>query len=140
MEHATVPCLTVAPPIEVLLVDDQRAILAGVTALIESEGPSMRVAGCAATGSLALELARSTQPGVIVLDVDLGGEDGLALIPLLLCDCDARIVVFTCLDTPATRRHALNLGAADFVSKTASGDELIAAIRKATDSRLDPSP
>ena len=122
------PCLTVAPPIEVLLVDDQRAILAGVTALIESEGPSMRVAGQATTGREALDLARSIQPNVIILDVDLGGEDGLALIPLFLHGCDARIVVFTCLSDPSARRNAMHLGASDFVSKAASGNELIAAI------------
>jgi len=128
-----VPCLTLAPPIEVLLVDDQRAILAGVAALIESEGTSMRVAGRATTGRQALDLARSTRPNVIILDVDLGGENGLALIPPLLCECDAKVIIFTCLASPDARDLALELGAHEFVSKAASGTELIAAIRRAAD-------
>lgn len=125
------PCLTLARPIKVLLVDDQRAILAGVAALIESEGPDFHVAGRATTGREALELASSAQPDVIVLDVDLGGTDGLNLIPLFDHCCDAAIVVFTCIAEPAARRRALNLGAAAFVSKTAHGVDLITAIRLA---------
>ncbi|WP_041656451.1 response regulator transcription factor [Azoarcus sp. KH32C] len=127
------PCDTLAPPIEVLLVDDQRAILAGVTALIESERPCMRVAGCARSGPEALELACMLQPQVIVLDIDLGGTNGLDLIPLFNRCCSAAIIVFTCVAEPALRRRAQQLGAAAFVPKTASGDDLIAAIRAATD-------
>lgn len=133
VERDAVPCLTLAPPIEILVVDDQRAILAGVSALIESEGPSMRVTGRATTGREALDMARGIQPHVIILDVDLGGEDGLALIPLFRCECDAKVIVFTCLTTPDARALALKLGAHDFVSKAASGAELIAAVRSTAD-------
>ena len=126
------PTVSPPPPTRVLLVDDQRAILVGVGALIDSEAPRMRVVGHADCGRRALELAGATQPDLIVLDADLAGEDGLALIPLLRSRCDAAIVVFTCLAEPRVRLRALRLGAAGFVSKTASGDELIAAIRGAT--------
>jgi DNA-binding NarL/FixJ family response regulator len=121
-----------AAPLEVMLVDDQRAILSGVSALIESEAPHMRVAGQARSGLHALELARNARPHIIVLDVDLAGEDGLDLIPRFRGCCDAAIVVFTCAAEPAVRMRALRLGAASFLSKTASGAELIAAIRAAT--------
>lgn len=120
-----------APPIEILLVDDQRAILSGVTALIESEAPRMRVTGQACSGREALELALTVRPHIIVLDADLRGEDGLGLIPLFRICCDAAVVVFTCLGESHARLRAQRLGAAGFVSKTAPGDELIAAIRLA---------
>ncbi|MCK2127598.1 response regulator transcription factor [Thauera aromatica] len=119
-------------PIEVLLVDDQPAILAGVGALIGSEAPFLHLAGSAGCGRDALELARHLQPDIIVLDVELGGEDGLALVPMFRICCDAAIVVFTYLAAPRVRLRSLYLGAAGFVSKTASGEELIAAIRKVT--------
>lgn len=128
MEHDVVPCDTLAPPLQVLLVDDQRAILAGVTALIESEAPSMRVAGCATSGRQALELACRAKPDVIVLDVDLGGEDGLELLPMFRACCDAKVIVLSALDDCRVRGRAAELGAVGFVSKAASGDELIAAI------------
>lgn len=117
-----------APAIGVLLVDDQRAILSGVGALIDSEAPRMRVVGRARDARSALELALGTRPDVIVLDVDLGGEDGLALIPKLRSCCGAAIVVFTGSNTPDVRRRARRLGATGFVSKTAPAAELIAAI------------
>ena len=126
------PTVSHPPPTRVLLVDDQRAILVGVGALIDSEAPRMRVVGYADCARRALELAGATHPDIIVLDADLAGEDGLELIPLLRSRCDAAIVVFTCLAEPRVRLRALRLGAAGFVSKTASGDELIAAIRGAT--------
>lgn len=122
------PCDTLAPPIEVLLVDDQRAILAGVTALIDSEAPTMRVVGHATSGRQAVNLALNAQPDVIVLDIDLGGEDGLTLIPELRSRCGARIVIFTCGDNPDARRRALRLGAASVISKAGPGEDLITAI------------
>ncbi|WP_407278902.1 response regulator transcription factor [Aromatoleum evansii] len=125
------PCLTLAPPIEVLLVDDQRAILAGVTALIESGGPAMRVAGQAMTGRQAIDLANSIHPDVIILDVDLGGEDGLSLIPRLRDCCAAAIVVFTYHDAPHIRLRSGHLGVDGFASKASSGAELIDAVLNA---------
>lgn len=122
------PCDNLAPLIEVMLVDDQRAILAGVTALIESAGPGLRVAGRAQNGREALDLARIIQPTVIVLDVDLGGESGLELIPGLRALCSAEIIVFTCLTEPELRHRTLKLGATRLVSKTAPGRDLIGAI------------
>lgn len=131
VEQAVVPCLTLAPPIQVLLVDDQRAILAGVSALIGSESEAMQVCGCATTGRQAIDLARSLRPDVIVLDVDLGGEDGLELIPQLRTCCDAAILVFTGLLTPDIRFRASCLGATECVAKNGSGESLLAAIHAA---------
>lgn len=119
-------------PIEILLVDDQSAILAGVSALIESESPHMRVMGRATSGRDAISLAQIMQPDVIILDVDLGGENGLDLIPELCRSCSAAIVVFSCHAEASIRQRASRLGASNFVSKAEPGDALLAAIVKAT--------
>lgn len=129
VEHPVVPGLTPASPIRILLVDDQHAIRAGVTALIRSEDPALQLAGSAASGAQALELAGALQPDIVVLDVDLGDEDGLELIPRLRSVCDAAIVVFTCHDLPFVRRRTRELGATALILKSAPGSELIAAIR-----------
>jgi DNA-binding NarL/FixJ family response regulator len=115
-------------PIGILLVDDHRAILSGVAALVGSEAPRMHVVGQARCSSDALVIARTARPNVIVLDAQLGDDDGLDLISALRTFCDAAIVVFTCATDPRVRLRALRLGAAGFVSKTAPGAELIAAI------------
>lgn len=122
------PGLTKSPPLQILIVDDQYAIVAGVTALLESEAPHFSVTGQARCGREALRLAHDIQPHVIVLDADLGGEDGIALIPLLQATCRAAIVVFSGLVEPAARDRALRLGAAAFVPKVASGGDLVAAV------------
>lgn len=116
-------------PIEVLLVDDQPAILAGVGALIGSEAPFLHLAGSAGCGRDALELARHLQPDIIVLDVELGGEDGLALIPRLRSCCHAVIVLFSALAGTEGRLRVLQPDADAFVSKGVEGRELIDAIR-----------
>jgi DNA-binding NarL/FixJ family response regulator len=118
-------------PIDVVVVDDQRAILAGVSALIASEAPRLHVAGQARCTREALELAHRVRPRIVVLDVELGGEDGLALIPLLHACCDAAVVVFTSCADAHVRNRALRLGAAAFVAKNAAGEELLAAIHAA---------
>lgn len=116
-------------PIRILLVDDQSAILTGVNALIMSEAPHMEVVGQARSAGQARVLADAVAPDIVVLDVDLAGEDGLALIPHLLSASRAAIVVFTCLTDPELPKRALGLGASAFVAKTASGEELLDAIR-----------
>ena len=120
-----------ALPIGILLVDDHRAILSGVAALVGSEAPRMRVLGQARSRRDALVLARVVRPNVIVLDAELGGDDGLDLIPTFQTCCDAAIVVFTCAADPRVRLRALRLGAVGFLSKAARGAELIAAIEAA---------
>ncbi|WP_332671058.1 response regulator [Aromatoleum sp.] len=126
-----------ASPIGILIVDDHRAILSGVAALVGSESPRMHIVGQARCRTDALVLARTARPNVIVLDVELGGDDGLDLIPPFHTCCDAAIVVFTCATDPRVRLRALRLGAAGFVSKTAPGGELIAAIDAAA---VRPAP
>lgn len=116
------------PPIRVLIVDDQRAILAGVRALIDSEAPRMQVVGEARCAAEALDCVRRTAPDIVVLDADLGGEDGLALIPMLRASCDALVVVFTCVADAAAHQRARHSGATDLILKSAPGERLLKAI------------
>lgn len=126
----TVP--TSPTSVKVLLVDDQWSILAGVCALLAtSEEPRIHVSGTARDGKEALELARSTNPHVIVLDVHLGDESGIALIQELRSVCSAAVVMLTGLPEPNLRRHALDQGACDLVAKCEPGSVLIRAIRSA---------
>jgi DNA-binding NarL/FixJ family response regulator len=117
--------------ISVLVVDDHRAILAGVSALVDSDAPRMRVTGQARNSREALDIAKRICPHVIVLDIDLDGEDGLELIPLLRACCDAAIVVFSGLSDLNMRRRAASLGACNFIDKSAPGIELLDALRAA---------
>lgn len=114
--------------IHVLLVDDHRTTLWGLAELIRGEAPRLALAGMAVRREEALHLARLTRPDVILLDVDLGGDNGLELIPELQRICVARIVILTGMDAPGLRRRALALGARGFVLKEEAAERIIAAI------------
>ena len=114
--------------IRVLVVDDHAATCAGVASLIESEQPRMHCVGTVGTADGALAYTKALQPDVIVLDVNLAGEDGLALIPALHQAARCAVVVLTSLADPNVAAQALRLGAHACLHKTAPAAELMAAI------------
>jgi two-component system nitrate/nitrite response regulator NarL len=135
--------MPVHPPIRVLIVDDHAGIRAGLMGLINSEQPTLCAVGAAASSADALAQAGKQQPDVIVLDVNLGGEDGLALMPALQRAAPCEVVVLTSLLDPRVEAHARLLGAHACLHKTAPAAELLAAIlaaRPATLSAHDPHP
>lgn len=115
-----------AAPLGVLLVDDQPAVREGLARLIACAPLQLCCLGTAADSVQAMQAARRLRPDVVVLDVDLGGEDGLALLPLLLPL--ARVLVLTCHGDPATRERALRLGAQAFIEKHRPAAELLDAM------------
>lgn len=113
-------------PIGVLVVDDQPAVREGVARLISCAPMALRCVSTAANGAEALSAAASLHPDVVVLDVDLAGEDGLALIPQLRTT--SRVVVLSSHGDTATRARARELGALAFVEKHEPAAELLGAI------------
>ena len=122
------------PSARVLVVDDQPSIRTGLRLLIDSERPRLYSAGCAGCAAEALSLARRLRPELVLLDADLGGEDGLALIPLLQRAAACQVVVLTSAATLPVRRRALQLGARACLSKTVPGAELLACLLSVTPS------
>ena len=113
-------------PVGVLVVDDQLAVREGLARLISCAAIPLRCISTAATGAEALRIAALQRPEVVVLDVDLGGEDGLALIPQLALT--AGVLVLTSHGDPATRARAIRLGARAFVEKHQPAAELLRSI------------
>jgi DNA-binding NarL/FixJ family response regulator/Flp pilus assembly pilin Flp len=115
-------------PVRVLVVDDHIGIRNGISSLIEAEQPLMCSVGSAASAAEALAQARERQPHVVVLDVNLAGDDGLALIPALQRAARCQIVVLTCLADPRVASHARRMGARACLHKTAPAADLLACI------------
>ncbi len=122
------------PPIEtdcslssigVLVVDDQRAVREGVARLLTCGKTPLRFVSTAATGAEALGAAALLRPDVVVLDVDLDGEDGLALIPVLART--ASVLVLSSHGDTATRARAASLGASAFIEKHQPAADLLGA-------------
>jgi two-component system nitrate/nitrite response regulator NarL len=117
--------------LRVLVVDDHVGVRNGVASLIDAEQPRMCCVGGAGNAPDALALTRDLQPDVVVLDVLLGSDDGLALIPPLRRLAPCAVVVLTSLSDPSVDSHAARLGAHACLHKAAPAGELIAAIEKA---------
>ena len=118
-------------PIRVLLVDDHTIIREGLRDLIATR-PEMTVVGDAGTRVEALGLARRERPDVIVLDLDLGADSGLRMIPELLevAGPATSIIVLTGVREVEKRDEAMALGARGVVLKEKGATELLSAIEK----------
>jgi len=126
--------------IRVLLVDDHAVVRTGLRMLIESR-PALEVVGEAATSAEARALARTTQPDIILLDLDLGDESGLDLLPNLIeAAPQARVILLTGMRDAEQHRRAVRLGAMGLVLKDQAIDVLVKAIEKvaAGEAWLDP--
>ena len=123
-------------PIRVVIVDDHPAILWGLERLIESAAPRMMVAGKATTLAEARELIGLEQPDVVLLDLDLGSENGLDAIPELLRISSARILVLTGVRDTATHEAAIRAGALGVAGKETASEELLQSIQRVSRGEL----
>jgi len=124
--------MSIPPPqsVRVLIVDDHGIMRAGLRMLLESQAGIM-VVGEASSCADALALATCTQPDVIVLDLDLGGENAVESIPTLLRTApETRILVLTGVRDPEVHRQAIRHGALGLVFKEKAVETLLQAITK----------
>jgi DNA-binding NarL/FixJ family response regulator len=115
--------------IRVGIVDDHALIRDGLRLILERE-PDIEVVGDAADEAGALALAASKRPHVMVVDLTLGGSDGIALLrDLTSRHPRIRLVTVTMHEQEETVRQAFLAGAAGYVVKGAPSVDLITAIR-----------
>jgi two-component system, NarL family, nitrate/nitrite response regulator NarL len=116
--------------IRVLLIEDHAVVRAGLRMLIESQ-PYLMVVGEAANSADALALATREQPDIILLDLDLGVESGLDLLPGLRAAAgQARVLVLTGMRDAQGHRQAIRRGARGLVHKEQVPEVLLKAITK----------
>jgi two-component system, NarL family, nitrate/nitrite response regulator NarL len=117
-------------PIRILIVDDHTIVREGLRMLIENE-PEMVIVGEAGNSADALAIAVREQPDVIVLDLDLGGEDAIGSLQALIASSErSRVLILTGVNDPEKHRRAVHLGAVGVLLKDQAGKTLIKAIRK----------
>ncbi|AZM48650.1 DNA-binding response regulator [Streptomyces sp. WAC 06738] len=117
--------------VRVLLADDQALLRATFRILIDSY-PDLEVVAEAAEGGEAVELTRAHLPDVVVMDIRMPGTDGLAATEAICADPElgqVRVLVLTTFQTDEHVARALRAGAAGFLGKDASADELVDGIR-----------
>jgi DNA-binding NarL/FixJ family response regulator len=120
----------VANSIRILLVDDHQLIREGLREFIQTR-QGMEVVGDAGTRAAAIELASREQPDVVVLDLDLGDDNGLDVLPeILQVAAHTSVIILTGMRDPEKRDRAMELGAKGVVLKENGAMELLNAIEK----------
>jgi two-component system, NarL family, response regulator DesR len=115
--------------IKVLIAEDVHMVRGALVALLRMES-DIEVVAEVAGGNDIMPTARTTQPDVAVIDIDLPGKDGLTAAAELheqLPTC--RTLILTSLGRPGTLRRALAAKVGGFLLKDAPPDKLASAIR-----------
>jgi two-component system KDP operon response regulator KdpE len=112
----------------ILVVDDEPQIRRVMRTTLASNGYSVIEAK---SGEEALEMLRSDQPDLVLLDVNMPGIGGLEACREMREHSDVAIIVLTVRNTEQDKVLALDAGADDYVVKPFSMEELLARIRAA---------
>jgi two-component system, NarL family, nitrate/nitrite response regulator NarL len=115
--------------VTVLIVDDHPVVRSGIRSVLGQE-PSVQVVGEASDGAEALQLARSLQPRIVLLDLALKGGSGMDLLrELATLEPQPRTIILTAFIDRADMARALQLGACGIVLKEAATELLIESVR-----------
>jgi DNA-binding NarL/FixJ family response regulator len=129
--------------IRVLIADDQALVRAGFRALLDAQD-GIEVVGEAGDGREAVDMARTLQPDVVLMDIRMPGLDGLDATREISRDRgldSIRIVILTTFELDEYVFEAIRSGAAGFLVKDTKPADLIEAVRVVAggDALLSPS-
>jgi DNA-binding NarL/FixJ family response regulator len=123
-------------PTRVLIVDDHPLFLDGLTALL-TDASDLELAGAATSGTEAVELARETQPDVVVMDVHMPGLNGIEATRRIVADSPhIAVVVLTMFDDDDSLFAALRAGARGYLLKGADQEQIRLAIQAAANGEI----
>lgn len=115
--------------IRILVADDHPVVRDGLIAMLRTQ-PDFEVVGQAATGTEALALVASSDPDVLMLDLQMPEPDGVGVLQALAAKgAKVRTIVFTVFDTDERIIAAVEAGAAGYLLKGAPRDDVFTAIR-----------
>ena len=116
--------------IKILIADDHEVVRMGIKSLLVNSG--VEVVAEASGGEQAVALVRQIHPDVVLLDVRMPEVDGLTALSRLRMENEkTRILMLSTYDNPTYIARAVALGANGYLLKSATREELIAAIERA---------
>jgi DNA-binding NarL/FixJ family response regulator len=120
-------------PIRVVIVDDHALVREGTAQLLEAEA-DLEVVGQAGTAEQGLHQLERLRPDVALVDVNLPGISGLELARRAAASYPTvRILIVSAYDDYAYVTEALEIGVGGYLLKTASGKEVVNAVRAVAD-------
>ncbi len=112
----------------ILVIEDERKIARFLQLELEHEGYEVQTAGDGRTG---LDLAKSWEPDLLILDLMLPELSGIEVCRRLRHDSDVPIIMLTAKDDVSDKVMGLDMGADDYMTKPFAIEELLARIRVA---------
>ena len=117
--------------ITVLVVDDHRLVRAGLITLLDA-AEDIVVVGEASDGGAGLEVARSTRPELVLMDLSMPVVDGVVATGRVLDELpDTKVIALTSFSDRQRVRDVIAAGAVGYLLKDCAPDELLAAVRAA---------
>ena len=116
------------PKIKVLLIDNHPLVLDGLKAVLETFD-HIEVAGTAGLAQTGLDIARQVQPQVVLMDINMPKLSGIDAIELFRNELpQARVVMLSMHDSREYISSSVMHGAAGYILKDVSTDEIVSAI------------
>lgn len=115
-------------PLRVLLVDDQALVRSGFRMVLGLE-PDLEVVGEAGHAAQAFEILDRQAVDVVLMDIQMPGLSGIEATRRIVEQDRGRVLMLTTFDAEDYLFGALGAGASGFLLKTASAEELVAAVR-----------
>ena len=124
----------------VLIVDDHQVLRVGLITLLGRD-PNIQVVGEADDGTMAVELARRLRPGVVLMDIQLPGLNGVEATRRIVREMpDVKVIMFTMYRDENQALEALRLGAMGYLNKDANPNEILDAIRTVAEGKAVLAP
>ncbi|MBI4166934.1 MAG: response regulator transcription factor [Acidobacteria bacterium] len=111
-----------------MVADDHEVVRKGVRALLESN-PDFEIVGEAVNGMDAVEKTSALKPDIIIVDVSMGGMNGLeATRRIVKASPQTQVLILTIHDSETVALEALRAGARGYVLKSDAGRDLLSAL------------
>jgi DNA-binding NtrC family response regulator len=115
--------------LRILVIDDEQVICDACNLILSEEGCSVQ---CCMTGKAGLLALERRVHDIVLLDLKLPDLDGMDILKVIKKEKpDLRVIIMTGYDTIPVAVEAMKTGAADYLGKPFTDDELITAIEKA---------
>ena len=122
------------------MADDHPIVRQGLRKIIETD-KTLLILAEAGNGQTALDLIEEHRPQVAVLDIDMPGMDGFAVVrELQKRRIETKVVFLTMLDEEETFQAAMDLNVRGYVLKDSAADEIVSAIKSVAKGRPFLSP
>jgi DNA-binding NarL/FixJ family response regulator len=113
----------------VLVVDDHTLVREGVRGILETQD-DIHVVGQAGDSATAVALATEMKPGIVLLDIEIPGEEATVTVrEILTSSPQSRVIILSMHESPELVQAMLDVGVRGYLLKSTSWEELVVAIR-----------